>query len=251
MAAHALRCIGADAAPAVPALVETLLADAENEVRWRSADALGEIGPKARAAVPILLQTMRVANESLAASSAVALGRIRADASDVVPALTAALQHREWRAREGAVQALGEFGPEAKTAIPALIEVLKHDSFLICEKASATLKRVGPAAVDTAVVALCESLTDAREEVRGTAAISLTMLDREGKSVPALIGMLRTDTSCRHVAARALAQMGTKARSAVPALIEALKDGNAWVRREAADALKLIDAEAATRAGVR
>jgi HEAT repeat protein len=52
-------------------------------------------------------------------------------------------------------------------------------------------------------------------------------------------------------AAKALGQFGPAAKEAVPALTEALKDVNPKVRQEAAQALKIVDPEAARKVGIK
>lgn len=56
-AADALVVLGADARPAVPALIEALK-DEDEGVRLRAARALGVIGPEARAALPALNEAL-------------------------------------------------------------------------------------------------------------------------------------------------------------------------------------------------
>jgi HEAT repeat protein len=51
-------------------------------------------------------------------------------------------------------------------------------------------------------------------------------------------------------AANACEDLGEKAKPAVPALVELLKSEDAYVRSAASAALKRIDPEAATKAGV-
>src|SRR5262245_45342987 len=73
----------------------------------------------------------------------------------------------------------------------------------------------------------------------------------DGKSLRVWIGLLKDrDPATRIRAAQTLWKIGPKARTAVPALGEALRDRNADVRRFAALALGAIGAEArlATRA---
>jgi HEAT repeat protein len=129
----------------------------------------------------------------------------------------------------------------AKPALPALIECLKLDEGVVPERVAGAVKRMGPQAVDTATSALIEALNDQNETVRRTAAFSLGMVDTEGKSIAALIRMLREDASAGYAAARALGMMGPKAKSAVPALVEALRDKRVGVRMEVAEALQKID----------
>ena len=49
----------------------------------------------------------------------------------------------------------------------------------------------------------------------------------------------------------ALRLFGSDAKTAVPALVDLLKDPDADVRKEAGSALKAIDPEAAAKAGVK
>ncbi len=70
--------------------------------------------------------------------------------------------------------------------------------------------------------------------------------------VPLLIASLQSSNSePRWGASLGLANFGTNAASAVPALIQALNDSDATVRTRAQEALKTIDPAAAKRAGVK
>jgi HEAT repeat protein len=250
MAAYALGSMGPEATAAVPALVAALTDD-DGGVRSRAAYALGGVGPKARAAVPTLLAALgNKEDEYIHWGAAFALGRIGGDPEVVVPALVVALRHKQQEVRAAAASALGEFGDQAKPALPALIERLKNDDdWSAREKVAQAVKQMGPQAVDTATSALIEALDNQNVTVRRTAAFSLGMVDGEGKSIAALVRMLREDASARYAAARALGMMGAKAKSAIPALVEALRDKRDGVRAEAAEALQKI--EPGTGAGDR
>src|SRR5262249_40847392 len=67
------------------------------------------------------------------------------------------------------------------------------------------------------------------------------------ETVPALIDVLRNDPdkSVRAAAASALGLMGPRAKEAVPALREALRDEDTEVRGRSAQALEEIDPKAA------
>jgi HEAT repeat protein len=252
MAAWALGSIGPEAAAAVPGLIKAL-DDEEDYVRSRAADALGWVGPKAKAAVPALLRAVKKDEEPghsfLAESAAESLGRIGADAETVVPALLAALKHKNQQIRKGAATGLGEFRGQEKAAIPALLRALHdEDDYGVGTAASGGLKRMGPRAVETAVAALTRSLESKDETVRVRVAYALAELDSKGKSVPALVRVVRSDVlRPRRAAIRALGAMGPKAKNAVPALRDALKDRNEDVRSCAADALERIAPEAEDR----
>ena len=75
---------------------------------------------------------------------------------------------------------------------------------------------------------------------------------KEAVVVPALALALRDqDAFVRRDAAHALGRIGPEARPATPALVAALKDKNLGVRQAAAKALKQIDPDAAARVKVK
>jgi HEAT repeat protein len=68
------------------------------------------------------------------------------------------------------------------------------------------------------------------------------------QAVAALVEAMKDSDDVRQRAIRALGRIGPRAKAAVPALSQALKDKNAQVRKVAADALRKIDRD---EAGVR
>ena len=88
-------------------------------------------------------------------------------------------------------------------------------------------------------------LGDPNPTVQAQGAYGLSRLGAEARSaVPALVDALKKSRPVRQNAALALGQMGRHARDAVPALCEALGDSDWAVRRQAALALGKIGAEA-------
>lgn len=72
------------------------------------------------------------------------------------------------------------------------------------------------------------------------------------ESIPVLTQALTNTNACaRESAARVLGMFGAKAQSAIPVLIQCTKDKDDSVRGFATFALKQIDPEAATKAGVK
>ncbi|MFI5007768.1 MAG: protein kinase [Solirubrobacterales bacterium] len=140
--AEALGNLGAAGAPAVASLTDGLR-DKSPEVRWRSAEALGKIGPDARAAVPSLLAAIRDADTLIRGEAAKALGLLAADAPEAVAALAAGLRDSDVGFRREAAKALARIGPPAHSAVAALVEALKDkDKFVRAESAKA-LGRIG------------------------------------------------------------------------------------------------------------
>ena len=99
--------------------------DPDDSVRIKAAHALGRLGPKAKAAVPALIETL----------------------NDKKPRYTV---------RVAAAQALAEIGPDAEAAIPALIDILndKQDPDADCYNAPRVLGKIGKAAVPHLIEAL-------------------------------------------------------------------------------------------------
>jgi HEAT repeat protein len=141
--------------------------------RWRAAMALGEIGGRAREAVPSLVDALDDADESVRWAAATALGKLGPAARDAVPALTAALSDKKDEVvRRHAAVALGKVGPAAHNAVAALIAAFKDRDASIRDDASDALVSIGPAAVP----GLIEALKDDDERVRWKAAEALTRI---------------------------------------------------------------------------
>jgi HEAT repeat protein len=95
------------------------------------------------------------------------------------------------------------------------------------------------------VAELERMLRDANPAVQAQGAYGLSRLGSEARSaVPALIAALKKESLVRQNAALALGQIGPDARDAVPALCEALGDSEWTVRRHAALALGHIGPQA-------
>jgi HEAT repeat protein len=104
--------------------------DGDLKVRWAAADALGRIGPGAKAAVPALLEALQDEQASLRALAAQALGEIGREggARAAVPALIKGLRDPERQARRQAAWALAKLGaagtPHAREAVKVLTDGL-------------------------------------------------------------------------------------------------------------------------------
>jgi HEAT repeat protein len=104
-------------------LTEVIKNNKEYEyVRASAADALGQIGPAAQAAVPPLTEALKNQNEDICASAAYALGRIGSAAQAAVPALSEAFKDESKAPifRLNAAMALQRIGSEE--AVSVLIE---------------------------------------------------------------------------------------------------------------------------------
>jgi serine/threonine protein kinase len=176
-AAEALGNLGAQAGPAVPALVP-LLSDRQETVRWRTAEALGKIGPAAREAVPALVRGLSETG-LLATESAKALGRIGSAAREAVPALSNGLRHPDVYFRREVAKALVRIGPDAAGAVPALIDALRDKDKVVRLETARALGRMGGAA-RSAVPALTAATKDSDDLVKRAAAQSLEAIQGGG-----------------------------------------------------------------------
>src|SRR5262249_34633720 len=129
--------------------------------RWEAADALGQFGPEAETAVPLLIRALRedIAGQSdwpnfyVGGPAARSLGRVAPGTrppDPSLPALTEAVESRagvQTMTPYAAIEALGAFGPAAARAIPRLREYQKsQEPFLrlAVEKALAAINAEGP-----------------------------------------------------------------------------------------------------------
>jgi HEAT repeat protein len=233
-AADAIAKIGS---PAVPFLINALKAE-NQQVRWRAASALADIGAEASAAVPTLLTTLHDQDEYIRRIAAYALGKIGPEASTAVPELIEALHDSDRNLRLVAAYALGKIGSAASSATPALIVTLQDTNAEVRWNAAMALGRIG-ADANTVVPALIAALQDKTKHVRQGAADALGQFGAKAKTaVPALITALKDENKyVRLNAASALGRIGLEAKPAIPALIAALQDDTVEVRRNAANGL--------------
>jgi HEAT repeat protein len=234
-AIQALREIGPEAKMAVPALIG-LLKDKERQCEAIS--TLHEIGPEAKAAVSALTELLRDKNVAFKAASA--LGEIGPGAKAAVPALIELLKEQEGR-QESAL-ALGRIGPDAKAAVPALTTVLGDKDASAASAAAWALGRIGPEA-RSAVGRLTELLKD--KDARWEAATALGRIGpAAGPAAPAIAELLKEKGWYMGPVFLALGRIGPAAKAAVPALARYLKDKGSLDRSAAISVLAKIGPEA-------
>ena len=85
-----------------------MLKDKDPNIRRNAAQALGNVGPEAKAAVPALTETLKDKDDFVCQCAAYALGNIGPEAKAAVPALTEATQSKNYFVRQSAVAALGK-----------------------------------------------------------------------------------------------------------------------------------------------
>ena len=116
--------------------------------------------------------------------AAVALSSMGPRAKDAVPALIDRLQDQDFGNRQAVAHALGSIGPSADAAVPPLLRTLKDDqSEFVSQSIAQALGGIGTPA---AVAALVEALDHQDSHVRCMAAISLKVLGLHFPGSPGL-----------------------------------------------------------------
>ncbi|HWD21333.1 MAG TPA: hypothetical protein VHB20_18850 [Verrucomicrobiae bacterium] len=151
-AVEALGDIGPAAKDAVPALTEAL-PKSKGQLAYAMVDTLGAIGPDARNAVPLLAQSLPGSKDQMPFLIVAALGDIHSKPEVAVPALSEHLKVSHFESRLFTLAALRRFGPDAREAVPAIIKMLKEDNQLpqieeghVRHEAFETLKQIDPEA---------------------------------------------------------------------------------------------------------
>ena len=156
-AAAALLLALAGQAPADEAKVDALVAELRSPLpgqRGTAAMELGELGPRARAAVKPLAAALADEDLNVRYWAASALGAIGPAAGEAVPALVGALRttfpgrglkgpERYYAdARAVCARSLGLIGAPARMALPALEEARKDEDASVREAAAAAIERI-------------------------------------------------------------------------------------------------------------
>ncbi len=229
-ASSALAAIGADAV--LP------LRDALNRrsrvARFRAASALGEIGPTAQEAAPALLRLLNDHVVAVRLQATWSLTLVVPSDKKAVRTVLGRLKDDDERRRTTAADALKHIRPVPPIVIDALIEALEDENELVQAHAARTLGESGWCAIP--------------------AVPALTKMLKSRKSYPYPDGHPYVCRPAAQMAARALGQIGAPARSALPSLLDIIRDtqatfdnvidmpeNNRIARREAAEAAAKID----------
>lgn len=210
----AISKIGPDDPAAVAALKRTLKRcldspDRLNTLTLATAQVLGNMGRPAHTAVPLL--TLALGRVPIATSSiAAALSHMMPEAVLAVPTLVRTLDAGQ--SPEEIVDALGTMGPPAKSALPTLHRTLAAPSPALACKAFAAIAHIE----GEPKLTLPESVA--------------TLQQIERRRLPAI-----------YAAFAAVKVQGTKAESAVPALVRILNSRKeTWLRRTAIETLAAV-----------
>lgn len=200
--------------PAVTALIDETNAKEEG-LRVAAVEALADVGPAARDAVPTLAKLIKDPTGSVQWRAVEALGWTGSETA--VPALLAALKENH---KDEAAQALMRLGPKAKAAVPELAKLVKDWAG---DRAPVEiLVAIGPDAKEAAP-ALAAALKQPNlyyTIVVGQALSRLETPEADKAAVAFLVDVVKkqTEPSYWDLAARWLGDMGPRAKEAVAEL---------------------------------
>jgi HEAT repeat protein len=119
-----------------------MLQDGDPAVQTQGAFGLSRLGAEAVPALPALIDALRSQNAQVRSYAALALGEIGPEARTAVSPLTELLRDREWTVRRQAAMALGRIGPDAKPAIAALEKLGQDPDNLVRKAAREALQKI-------------------------------------------------------------------------------------------------------------
>ena len=233
---EAARILPAHGALAVPGLLKNLQG-ADAALAGESVRILSEMGDAAKDAVPALARAAFSGGKDLKIQASIALVRIGPPAGKW---LAAALKAPDAKIRSGAAKVLaGMFPPSPEAAAPLAAVLEDPDSGI---RASAA-RALGSYPAETlalfpeaSISALVRAAQGPDEDARGWASVTLGKIGAPAGSY--LAGALKaTDPAERAGAALVLSRMFPPPAQAAEAVLAALQDKEAAVRRAAAEAL--------------
>jgi HEAT repeat protein len=248
---------------AVPALIEFLGPSSPQSIRDAARQALEEIGPGAKDAVPALIKEMKNPSNCYPGHAASALSHIceaavpseilellrdpewTIDAIKALPlkgpgareassSLASLLPSEDFETTEYVIRLLGYIGPDAAPAVPKLVGVL-GDKKIGCQ-AAFTLRRIGK----PAEAALTEALSHTKPLVRANALEALAV-NRDEKWRSAVFRALKDESAeVRRSAARCLPGR-IDPKSEWPLVVVTLNDADAEVRQATLSSLSWME----------
>ena len=257
VAVQGLGRMGPMAKPALAHLIEIVKGDPSEWVRFEAVTSLGLIDPRGERVISHLTDALKDRSADVSWAAARSLGKLGSLAKSSVPALTAALDDPRERhlpltpdftgiraLRCDVADALGRIGIEANAAIPALRKAVAKDrNPEVRVFAALALSRIDPKD-QGAVSAIIRELEDKGEGTAGPAAAIEALADLGPKAraaVPVLLRSLAHDEpSIRSGAAKALAAVGD--RAVIPDLESLLEDKDNLVRDAARESLEKLAA---------
>jgi HEAT repeat protein len=194
---------------AIGLLIERALHTTGRE-QTRAIEDIGQLGPDAKPAIPLLLSFLSSRDPEVRLSSAAALGNVGPIASDAVPRLAEALDDPVIRVRVYAALALSQMASVAQRAAPALIATMRLaptdvETRALHNNAVYALRLIRPSRKN--VSSLCDAIADPSGQVRYSAAVVLAAMGPEASGARSALKRALADPSpmVHDAAQRALA----------------------------------------------
>ncbi len=255
---HLLERIGPGAGEAIPEIVALYTSSTDRNQKWMAASALGKIGARpedVKGILPELLSRLKDGDWEVHFFAAEMLGDLGPAAAESIPALVKDLGDADIQA--AAIGALGKMGRKAEKAVPEILKILRKleadDGTRI--RAMEALGRIG--------LRDKEAIKELRKYLQGrpypvyqmTAARALWRLRSLDHSeivfVLEVVKDRELNVLTRYRGIRVLAEMGPKARVAIPALLQIVQEKDAFIQSAAGKLLMYIDPAAARKAGIK
>jgi HEAT repeat protein len=192
---------------AARALMAVLASELEADVHSTVAEALGTLGPNALEAVPALVRLLKDEHVIVRERAASALGGVCARSPLVLPALVHSLSDSHYNVRAAAAEALGRIGPDAASASAPLARLVTTDRIGWVRRQSAKALGLIAESPDVAVPALTKATVADWSEMRVVALDALAQFgSRAASALPAIRAAARdTEPETRAAALRATA----------------------------------------------
>lgn len=231
--------LGTDPGRVAGAVIELLKSD-EAVVRYRAANLVARIGPKAAAAVPRLGELLDDENKQVQVAAINALAAVGPAAKEVVLELGKKVEGDDTAVARAAAVALRALGPAAAPAVPALAKALGSNDSTVSAEAALALAAVGAEAV-AAVPGIVKQLEDkdARTEEKKAGLGALAAIGPPAKDAVPVVARLTADKDIgvRVAALEALGRVGAGNPDAVKKLAERVTDNQPGVQVAALKAL--------------
>lgn len=225
----ALKVAGTNATPEIPKLI-VLLGEGNEANDWLVARCLVGIGTNS--IVP-LMRALSDRNQDVRAGAAYVLGQIGPPAKPAVPLMLEKPKTDELKVRIAIVGSLGFIRQYPDQVIPVLTKRLSSDNPDMRANAAAAISCFG-GNVGNAAPILFKLLNDEDARVRNDAAGAILHANLGEKYIPLLVSNVdNSDPKVRSLIAQALGKQSAYTNEVYPALLKLAKDSDHWVRESA------------------
>lgn len=174
-----LQALGDGARDALPAVLEILEKDLDEDVQVEAVKVLGQLPQETSVTVPILIELIAQRTGSLQTNAVVVLGSLSEASENVLPCLIGLTRSKRSMVRVYAINALKSLGPKATPAIPALKKCFLDNHPMARRLAAQSLVAIGKDAIKPLA-----ALTKHKDEDTKTLALS-ALIDLGGsKTLP-------------------------------------------------------------------